>query len=169
MAAAAADMAAAAVSEAAAAVSEAAAAVSEAAAASPTAASEAAAEAAAAAGEAAAAAAGAGAGAAAACRGEVATSARLERLPITLTAGLITFDLANGVIFAALPTRMRASGVRRAAEWVEAYRETPRSEKPSASWMTEPWQPENTPCTGVRSCGEDARTDLMTGDTETPS
>ena len=30
--------------------------------------------------------------------------------------------------------------------------------------MTEPWQPENTPCTGVRSCGEDARTDLMTGD-----
>jgi hypothetical protein len=107
----------------------AAAAVSEAAAASHTAAAGAAveavlAEAAAAAGEAAAAAAGAGAGAAAACRGEVATSARLEHLPITLTdagrhgPGLIRFDLANGVLFAALPTRMRASGVRMAAEWV---------------------------------------------------
>ena len=28
----------------------------------------------------------------------------------------------------------------------------------------EPWQPENTPCAGVRSCGESACTDLMTGD-----
>jgi hypothetical protein len=67
----------------------AAAAVSEAAAAAHTAAAGAAAEsvlaeAAAAAGAAAAAAAGAGAGAAAACHGEVATSARLEHLPITL-------------------------------------------------------------------------------------
>jgi hypothetical protein len=132
-------MAAAAADMAAAAVSEAAAAVSEAAAASPTAAAgaaaEAAAEAAAAAGEAAAAAAGAGAGAAAACRGEVATSARLEHLPITLTdagrygPGLIRFDLANGVIFAALPTRMRASGVRMAAEWVAKLIEKRHSQK----------------------------------------
>ena len=30
--------------------------------------------------------------------------------------------------------------------------------------MTQGWQPENTPCTGIRSCGEGARTDLMTGD-----
>jgi hypothetical protein len=97
---------------AAAAVDMAAAAVSEAAAASHTAAAEAVAEAVlaeavAAVGEAAAAAAGAGAGAAAACHGEVATSARLEHLPITLTdasrhgPGLIRFDLANGVLFAA--------------------------------------------------------------------
>jgi hypothetical protein len=131
--AAAADMAAAAADMAAAAVSEAAAAVSEAAAASPTAAAgaaaEAAAEAAAAAGEAAAAAAGAGAGAAAACRGEVATSARLEHLPITLTDAGRYGDLANGVIFAALPTRMRASGVRMAAEWVAKLIEKRHSQK----------------------------------------
>jgi hypothetical protein len=133
-------MAAAAVDMAAAAVDMAAAAVSEAAAASHTAAAEAVAEAVlaeavAAVGEAAAAAAGAGAGAAAACHGEVATSARLEHLPITLTdasrhgPGLITFDLANGVLFAALPTRMRASGVRMAAEWVAKLTEKRHRQK----------------------------------------
>ena len=30
--------------------------------------------------------------------------------------------------------------------------------------MTEPLQAENTPCTGVRTCGEDTRSDLMTAD-----
>ncbi|MGB6984053.1 MAG: hypothetical protein WBD78_16800, partial [Methylocella sp.] len=90
----------------------------------------------AAAGEAAAAAAaGAGAWAAAACHGEVAPGARLEHLPITLTDAGRQNRVSPGsirptyVLFAALPTRMRASGVRRAAERVANLIEKRHSQK----------------------------------------
>jgi hypothetical protein len=127
--AAAADMAAA--DMAAAAADMAAAAVSEAADMAADTAAGAAAEAAA--GEAAAAAAGAGAGAAAACHGEVATSARLEHLPMTLKdasePGLTNSTRPTYVLCAALPTQMRGSGVRREAEWVAKLTERQPSQK----------------------------------------
>jgi len=61
----------------------------------------------------AAAAVGAAVVAVAACRGAVAASARLERLPITLTGAdrrgrVDQFNPANSGLFAALPTWMRA-------------------------------------------------------------
>ena len=155
-AAAAADMAAEAAFEAAAAVFEAAAAAFEAAALA-FAAAEAAAldfEAAALAAAVAAAAAGAGAGAAAAAfRGEAAPSARRKRLASTLTeAGVMPgFDRVwtrPAILFVARPGRCGPPACEEQPNRWRTDRETLAGELDDGALA------ENTPCTGVRSCGK---------------
>ena len=63
-----------------------------------------------------------------------------------------------------LPGDAGIRGAKRGRAGGEVIEKRQRQKRQRASLTTECWQPENATCTGVRSCGKGARTDLMTGD-----
>ena len=74
------------------------------------------------------------------------------------------FGPAKDLVCSACLRRCAHPGAKRGRAGGEVFEKRQRQKRQRASLTTERCQPENTTCTGVRSCGKGARTDLMTGD-----